>query len=253
LWFSPPQRQSNPRSLFLKHTRAHSHTVGLDKRCRRHPPLREPPPPPPPPPFSSSPPHGGDFIAHVVSPASPNHPLSLIVFCLSASELIPLAVPRYLFFLLSAALLVPSSHSPLPPRSLQLNKQTNPLPPDTRLRRGDLLCLSGRILSDIVAPCQQKKGPGSWRGVHICAQGGLPPPPPHPSHTHTHTHTHTHGILPFPPHCLVCSVPMPGWLPCGIRSAECLPCFTRLTRALSWARFAFLFESVESDVVGGGL
>lgn len=50
------------------------------------------------------------------------------------------------------------SHS-LPLCLLQLNKQTNPLPLDTQLRRGDLLCLSGRILSDTVAPVNKRKAP----------------------------------------------------------------------------------------------
>lgn len=47
----------------------------------------------------------------------------------------------------------------LPPCLLQLSKQTNPLPLDTQLRCGDLLCLSGRILSDIVAPVNKRKAP----------------------------------------------------------------------------------------------
>ncbi|KAA8595957.1 hypothetical protein FQN60_011248 [Etheostoma spectabile] len=52
----------------------------------------------------------------------------------------------------------------------QLNKQTNPLPLDTRLRRGDLLWLSGRILSDIVAPVNKRKAPEA-RGAALFVRG----------------------------------------------------------------------------------
>lgn len=51
------------------------------------------------------------------------------------------------------------SRNPPPSCLLKLNKQTNPLPLDTPLGRGDLLCLSGRILSDIVAPVNKRKAP----------------------------------------------------------------------------------------------
>lgn len=45
----------------------------------------------------------------------------------------------------------------LPPRKLLLNKQTNPLPLDTQLGCGDLLRLSGRILSNAVASVNKRK------------------------------------------------------------------------------------------------
>lgn len=51
-----------------------------------------------------------------------------------------------------------------PPHELLLNKQTNPLPPDTQLGGGDLLRLSGRILSNTVASVNNRKAPGSQRG-----------------------------------------------------------------------------------------
>lgn len=103
------------------------------------------------------------------------------------------------------------SHS-LPPCFLQLNKQTNPLPLDTQLRCGDLLCLSGRILSDIVAPVNKRKTPEA-RGVVLFVRRA--------------------DYLPHTPFCLFSlsgakpaySMPMPGWLPCDIHKAQCLPCF----------------------------
>lgn len=52
----------------------------------------------------------------------------------------------------------------LPPRKLLLNKQTNPLPLDTQLGCGDLLRLSGRILSNAVASVNKRKAPEA-RGV----------------------------------------------------------------------------------------
>lgn len=52
----------------------------------------------------------------------------------------------------------------LPPCKLLLNKQTNPLPLDTQLGCGDLLRLSGRILSNAVASVNKRKAPEA-RGV----------------------------------------------------------------------------------------
>ena len=96
-------------------------------------------------------------------PCTITNPLCSLFVCLFASRFIlRLRVTTTLFYppvpphqLLSSFLF---THS-LPPCLLQLNKQTNPLPLDTQLRRGDLLCLSGRILSDIVAPVNKRKAP----------------------------------------------------------------------------------------------
>lgn len=81
--------------------------------------------------------------------------LSYLIYsvCLYCSQSLPSSISE---FPISS-----SSHSFSPSHLalLQLNKQTNPLPLDTQLRRGDLLCLSGRILSDIVAPVNKRKAP----------------------------------------------------------------------------------------------
>lgn len=159
----------------LKHKYTHSHTDSLYKQRRRHLPgywqaspgavsssqLF----------FRSSPPHGGDFITLVILLIS-NYPLSYRTI-LPALSLILFVwfllvdLFRSVLFKIFASLFISSvlasnsllfSHS-LPPCLLQLNKQTNPLPLDTRLRRGDLLCLSDRILSDIVAPVNKRKAP----------------------------------------------------------------------------------------------
>lgn len=79
----------------------------------------------------------------------------LDLFCLYM--LLPVTTPFYLTVLPHQFLF--SFIFSLPPCLLQLNKQTNPLPLDTQLRRGDLLCLSGRILSDIVALVNKRKAP----------------------------------------------------------------------------------------------
>ncbi len=132
--------------------------------------------------FRSSPPHCGDFITpsilwnsnYPLSYRTPLPALSLILFvlclfvCLFVWDYIYSACMCYSQYLLLRSVLlffpISSSHSfsrihSLPPCLLQLNKQTNPLPLDTQLRRGDLLCLSGRILSDIVAPVNKRKAP----------------------------------------------------------------------------------------------
>lgn len=54
-----------------------------------------------------------------------------------------------------------------PPRELLLSKQTNPLPPDTRLGCGDLLRLSGRILSNAVASVNNRKAPEARGVTHL--------------------------------------------------------------------------------------
>lgn len=79
---------------------------------------------------------------------------SFLFVCLFAGILLDLSDCVYYCSFLLYLLVNPSS---LPPRLLQLNKQTNPLPLDTELGRGDLLCLSGRILTDIVAPVNKRK------------------------------------------------------------------------------------------------
>lgn len=98
------------------------------------------------------------------SPCTLPYPLCLFVcvlldlFCLYALFCYPIlfyCTCPILFQLVFSFLFL---HS-LPPCLLQLNKQTNPLPLDTELRCGDLLCLSGRILSDIVAPVNKRKAP----------------------------------------------------------------------------------------------
>lgn len=66
----------------------------------------------------------------------------------------------------------------LPPCLLKFNKQTIPLPLNTQLRRGDLPCLSGRILSDTMAPVNKRKAPEA-RGpaLFVCRVDYLPHTP----------------------------------------------------------------------------
>lgn len=167
----------------LKHVYAHSCTDSLYKQCLRLLPWY----------WQGSP--GADASSHLVFRSSPptdivtprcsnylpstEHPclhspkLSLFDFVLVTRFILlvfvvlyytsfcPTVFPHQFLF---SFLFRPS----LPPCLLQLNKQTNSLPPDTRLRRGDLLCLSGRILSDIVAPVNIKKlrKPEGW--CYLC-------------------------------------------------------------------------------------
>lgn len=53
------------------------------------------------------------------------------------------------------------------------NKQTTALSLDTWLRCGDSLCLSGRILSGTVAPCQQKEWPRNVKGRRYLCLGRI--------------------------------------------------------------------------------
>lgn len=171
--YRAPDRAVTKKSMVpvLKHMYAHSCADSLYKQCLRHLPrywqgslgaaassqlvLR------------SSTPYCGDFITlwFLEHSVLHFHKSSLFVsFCQLVHSFLVCVTPSIpLHFQVFSFLL---SHS-LPPYSLQLNKQTNPLPLDTQRRRGDLLCLSGRILSDIVAPVNKKKAPEAGRGSLI--------------------------------------------------------------------------------------
>lgn len=87
---------------------------------------------------------------------------------------------QYLLFILFCCVSqsgLRSSHSH-PPCFLQLSEQTNPLPLDTPLRCGDLLCLSGRILSDTVAPVNKRKAPEARGVVLFVRREDYPPHTP---------------------------------------------------------------------------
>lgn len=74
-----------------------------------------------------------------------------------------------------------------PPCVIQFRKQISPLPFDTQLRCGDLLCLSGRILSDIVASVNKSKAPearGAALFVWFVCGVNYPPTPCHSALSH---------------------------------------------------------------------
>lgn len=180
-WSSQRQRTRNPRSCFLStyiHPLVHRWLVKtVCKDLSRYwqgflgaPLLSQLL-------FRSSPPRHWDFIivwisndpsefwnSHCCTP-NPLFACNIRFTCLCVFHSgIPPSQPlfRFLFF-----------HY-LPPREPLLNKQTSPLPLDTQLCCGDLLRLSGRILSNAVASVNKRKArkPEGWR---ICSKCGLSP------------------------------------------------------------------------------
>lgn len=71
----------------------------------------------------------------------------------------------------------------LPPCLLKFNKQTIPLPLNTQLRCGDLPCLSGRILSDTMAPVNKRKARKPEGRRYLCV-GWIISPTRHSAFSH---------------------------------------------------------------------